>query len=311
MLGMVRILKSKKLVFTIAVVAIIALNLYTLSVAAPTMTHTLNFGGADLPRDFSVYYIAAWRMLHNPSQIFTPGALGDGEPVIYPYLTPYKYLPSFLVFVVPLTSLSYYQAFWVFDAVQFALLPLIAFLIYMLMEKKNPVWLFLILVVVLLLPYPMAGRGFSVSYFMQWAEGQAKILVTFLLLLSFYFGYKGKPVLSGVFFALGAFDPRFAVLGLPLFLFYNKTKLKNAVPTMAVTLVAFNVIVLYPGASQGFWNMVFLSGDTTPFYTPTWIPLAMIVCLIAINAKEMVETLKSAFHRARVSELSESYNVAR
>ena len=82
------------------------------------------------------------------------------------------------------------------------------------------------LAAVLLLPYPMPGRGLSVSYYMSWAEGQAKILLSFLLLLSFYLGYRGKPVFSGVIFALGAFDPRFALLALPLFLFYNKSKLK-------------------------------------------------------------------------------------
>ena len=176
---MFHLLKSKKLLFILAAIIIIGLNFYTFSVAYPTMTHPLNLGGADLPRDFSVYYIAAWRMFHNPSQIFTTGPLADGEPAIYPSLTPYKYLPSFLVLISPLVNLSYYQAFWVFDAFQFALLPLIALLLYNLLEKKNPIVAFLILVAVLLLPYPMPGRGLSVSYFMSWAEGQAKILLSF------------------------------------------------------------------------------------------------------------------------------------
>ncbi|MGD0644027.1 MAG: hypothetical protein ABSA75_03885 [Candidatus Bathyarchaeia archaeon] len=172
-------LKSKKLLFTLATAILIGLNFYTLSVAYPTMTHPLNLGGADLPRDFSVYYIAAWRMFHNPSQIFTTGPVADGEPAIYPSLTPYKYLPSFLVLISPLVNLSYYQAFWVFDIFQFVLLPFIALLLYKLLENKNPIAAFLILVVVLLLPYPMPGRGLSVSYFMSWAEGQAKILLSF------------------------------------------------------------------------------------------------------------------------------------
>ncbi|HUK84279.1 MAG TPA: hypothetical protein VLU95_00305 [Candidatus Acidoferrum sp.] len=190
------------------------------------MNHPLNLGGVDLPQDFSVYYIAAWRMFHNPSQIFTTGPLTDGEPTISPSLTPYKYLPSFLVLISPLINLSYYQAFWVFDAFQFARLPLMALLLYKLLENKNPIFTFLILILVLLLPYPMAGRGLSVSYFMSWVEGQAKILISFLLLASFYLGYRGKAALSGIVFALGAYDPRFAQLALPLFLFYNKERLK-------------------------------------------------------------------------------------
>ena len=120
-------LKSKKALFSVAIIIIIALNLYTLSVAYPTMNHTLNLGGADLPRDFSVYYVAAWRMFHDPSQIFNTQILNNGEPVIYPPITPYKYTPSFLVLISPLLTLNYYQAFWVFDAIQFIMLPLMAF----------------------------------------------------------------------------------------------------------------------------------------------------------------------------------------
>jgi hypothetical protein len=289
-------LKSKKLLFTLAAIIIIGLNFYTLSVAYPTMTHPLNLGGADLPRDFSVYYIAAWRMFHNPPQIFTTGPIADGEPTIYPSLTPYKYLPSFLVLISPLVNLSYYQAFWVFDAFQFALLPFIALLLYKLLENKNPIAAFLILVAVLLLPYPMPGRGLSVSYFMSWAEGQAKIFLSFLLLVSFYLGYKGKPALSGVVFALGAFDPRFAVLALPLFLFYNKNKLKAALAAMVIVLVAANFMVLYPGTAQGFLSMVFGSGTTTPLYTPAWIPTVMLLCLIGVNARQMINELKKGLH---------------
>jgi hypothetical protein len=285
-------LNSKKLLFILAAVIIIGLNVYTFSAAYPTMTHTLNLGGADLPRDFSVYYIAAWRMFHNPSQIFTTGPLADGEPAIYPSLTPYKYLPSFLVLISPLVNLSYYQAFWVFDAFQFALLPLLALLLYNLLEKKNPIVAFLILVAVLLLPYPMPGRGLSVSYFMSWAEGQAKIFLSFLLLLSFYLGYKGRPDLSGVVFALGAFDPRFAVLALPLFLFYNKNKLRNALGIMVIALVGLNFMVFYPGTAQGLVSMVFGSGTTTPLYTPAWIPTIMLVSLIAVNARQMIGEVK-------------------
>jgi len=131
-------LKSKKLLFSLAVVVIILLNFYTLSVAYPTMSGPLNFGGADLPRDFTVYYLASWRMFHNPSKTFTTALLNDGEPAIYPPITPYKYMPSFLVLVSPLLSLRYYQAFWVFDAIQLALLPIIAFLLYKLLKNKHP-----------------------------------------------------------------------------------------------------------------------------------------------------------------------------
>jgi hypothetical protein len=287
---------TRKNLFIIAVIIIVALNFYTLTFAYPTMQGPLNFGHGDLPRDFSVYYIAGWRLLHNPSQIFTTGVLSDGEPQIYPQMTPYKYMPSFLVLITPLLALNYYQAFWVFDAIQFALLPIMALLFYNLLERKNLAIALLILFIVLLLPYPMPGRGLSVSYFMSWAEGQAKILLSFLLLASFYFGYKGNAKLSALFFALGAFDPRFALLALPLFLFYNKGKLRQALPIMAVVFLALNFMVFYPGVGLGLIGMVFGSGATTPLYTPAWIPAIMLVALLTVNAKSIVELIRESWH---------------
>ncbi len=108
--------KSKRPLFLLAVAAImVVLNLYTLATAYPTLDKPLNLGDGDLPRDFSVYYVAASRMFHNPAQIFCTQTLRD-DPAVYPAITPYKYLPSFLVLVSPLLPLGCYRAFWVFDA---------------------------------------------------------------------------------------------------------------------------------------------------------------------------------------------------
>jgi hypothetical protein len=296
---MFQLFKSKKAFFSIVAIIIIVLNVYTLSLAYPTMNQPLNLGGADLPRDFSVYYIATWRMFHNPSQIFDTKLLNNGEPVIFPPITPYKYTPSFLVIISPLVNLSYYQAFWVFDAIQFVLLPLIAFLLYKLLENKHPVIALSVLIAVLVLPYPMAGRGLSVSYFMQWAEGQAKVLLTFLILASFYLGYKGKATFSGIVFAFGAFDPRFTLLALPLFLFYSKNNLKPALIAMIATFAVFNALFLYPGVAQGFIDMLLTAGGTTPFYTPSLIPLVMIIGLIAVNAQSMINEVKFRINYAQ------------
>ena len=137
------------------------------------------------------------------------------------------------------------------------------------------------------------------SYFMSWAEGQAKILLSFLLLLSFYFGYKGKAVLSGIAFGLGAFDPRFALLALPLFLFYSRSKFKPAIVAMIATFATFNAMALYPGVAQGFIGMLLTAGGTTPFYTPSWIPLVMIVCLVAVNAKSIVNEIRQRVYYAQ------------
>ena len=285
----------KKLWFVLLAFVLVGVNLYTLSIAYPQMTHTLNLYGKDMPRDFSVYYISAWRMFHNPSQIFTTGYLNDGEPMIQPYITPYKYLPSFLPLVAPLASLNYYQALWVFDGLQLALLPLIALLLYLLLKDKHPAIVFAVLIAVLFLPYPLPGKGLSVAYFSQWVEGQAKVLLTFLLVLSYYLGYIKKPWLSGVVFALGAFDPRFILLGLPLFLFYNKTKLRVAIGCVAAALFALNFMLFYPGVAQGFYSMIFSSGLNTPFYESALIPIVTIVCLVAVNAKDAIGEAENFF----------------
>jgi hypothetical protein len=155
--------RNKKLLFVLGVTILIALNFFTLLIAYPMMTHTLMLGGSEVPRDFSVYYIGAWRLIHNPSEIYHTGYLNDGEPIIIPAPTPYKYLPSFLLMVSPLVALSYQQAFLVFDGFQFSLLPLMALLLYKLLNKKRFAIMLAVAVIVLLLPYILPNRGFSVS----------------------------------------------------------------------------------------------------------------------------------------------------
>jgi hypothetical protein len=50
-------------------------------------------------------------------------------------------------------------------------------------------------------------------------------------------------------------------------------------------------MVLYSGVAQGFFNMLLTSGGSTPFYTPAYIPLIMIGCLSAVNARGMIDNL--------------------
>jgi hypothetical protein len=137
----------------------------------------------------------------------------------------------------------------------------------------------------------------SPSYFWQWGEGQAKVFVTFLLLLSFYFGNKGKPYLSGVALALGFFDVRFGLLAIPLFIMYNRKNLKAGAASATAALAITNVMLLYPSIGSGFLNMVFASAVTTPIYYYALIPLFTLVALIVVNFKEIVATFdyKGAF----------------
>jgi len=248
-----------------------------------------------LAKDFSAYYMGAWRLWNNPAHIYTFGSIGSGEPIILPHPEAYKYLPSFLLIISPFLSLNYQQALLAFDIAQFALLPFMAFFLFKLLESKPLVVTFVLMVIALLLPFPTGHWGFSPSYYWQWGEGQAKVLVTFLLLLSFYLGSRGKPYLSGIALAFGFFDPRFGLLALPLYILYNRKNLKAAAASLIISLPISNAMLLYPGMASNFQNMVFASAVTTPLYYYSLIPLITLLALIIANSKEWIAT----FHYKR------------
>lgn len=280
-----------KIAFATAVTVLIFMNLYTLIAAYPETYNPdqgINTSGTILAKDFSAYYVGAWRLWNNPTHIYSLGALNNGEPIILPHPEGYKYLPSFLLIVSPFLRLDYQNALLAFDIVQFMLLPLAAYFLYKILDKKPFAVVFIVLVIALLLPFPTARGLFSPSYFWQWGEGQAKVLVTFLLLLSFYFGNRDKPVLSGIFMAFGFFDPRFGFLALPLFIMYNRKNLKVAGVSAISALAISNLMLLYPGMASNFLAMAFASAITTPLYYYSLIPFCTLLALIVANIKELV-----------------------
>lgn len=282
--------KAHKIIFIVGIAALIILNLYTLMAAYPetyTPSPGINTSGSILAKDFSAYYIGAWRLWNSPSHVYTFGSIGGSEPVIQPYPEAYKYLPNFLLVVSPFLFLGYQQALTAFDIFQFMLLPFMAFLLYRLLEKKGLVITFVIAVIALLLPLPTLNWGFSASYYWQWGEGQAKVFATFLLLLSFYFGNRGKPYPSGIAFAFGFFDPRFGLLALPLFIMYNRRKLKTAILSTVIALIVSNSMLIYPGMSSGLIGMVKGSALTTPLYYYALIPFLTLTSLMLVNFREL------------------------
>jgi hypothetical protein len=285
---------STKTILIIAVAVLIALNFYTFIAAYPetyTPSPGINTSGSILAKDFSAYYVGAWRLWNNPSQIYHFGALGGAEPVTPPRPEAYKYMPSFLLIVSPLLSLDYQQALLAFDIIQFMLLPAIAYMLYKLLDNKHPAIALAVMVIALLLPFPTANWGLSPSYYWQWGEGQAKVFLTFLLLLSFYLGRKNRPILSGIALAFSFFDVRFGLLAIPLFIMYNRKNLKAAVASAITMLALSNAMFLYPGTGSGFINMVFSSGVTTPLYYYSLIPFLTLISLIIVDFKELVAAL--------------------
>ena len=277
-------------------VVLVVFNLYVFMLAYPE-TFKLD-GGGTLAKDFSAYYIGAWRLWHDPSGLYTRGIVNDGEAIIYPHPQDYKHFPSFLLLVSPFQFFNYHEGLIAFDVFQFALLPLMALLLYHLLYRKG--WVVVLAVTaIVLLPFPLPHWGLLATYFWQWAEGQAKVFETFLFLLSFYFGLKGKPLASGLAFAFAAFDPRFGLLGLPLFLFYNKNSIVSSVKTALAVIIISNMILFYPPTGVGFLNMIFNRGLGTTLYAYAYIPLFTLAALILVNIKEIIPTFSAIYKRFR------------
>ncbi len=288
-----RLPNRRIIIFAAAVAVLIALNLFTFAVAIPetyTLTPGINAGGSILAKDFSAYYVGAWRLWNNPGHLYTVGALGGEEPLTPPKPEAYKYLPSFLLLLSPALSLSYQHALWAFNIIQFGLLPIIALMLYRLLKDKGLALTFLVMVIALLLPFPTPQWGASVSYYWQWGEGQAKVLQTFLLVLSVYLASRRQPLLSAVALAFGFFDPRFGLLAMPLWLMYNWRSLKIALLGLAGALALSNAVLLYPGLCGRFVSMAFAQSLSTPLYYYSLIPFSTFVALIFINIREMIVT---------------------
>lgn len=281
------VLSRKALLVIVA--GLLVLNLFTF-LPAYSQVSNIDSGCCSnhpLAKDFSAFFIGAWRLYHDPAQIYTHGLLSDGEPPIYPQPEQYKYLPSFLLIVSPFLLLQYPQALDLFDIIQFFFLPLIGILVYSLTREKGWAVTIIAEVLVLLLPAAAPGWGFSVGYFWQWKEGQSKVLETLLLTTSFYLGTRGRPVWSGFLLGIAFFDPRFALAATPLFLAYNAARTALAIRGLLATLLLSNVMLFYPGVGFSFLQMVFSSGISTALYPYAIIPLAEVVFLSFVNYYEI------------------------
>jgi len=285
--------RVKKKVVASVVAVLLALNFATLAVAYPE-TMEVDSGccaqNQVLAKDFSAFYTAAYRLIHNPSQVYTRGLVNDGESQILPQPEGYKYLPSFLFLTTPLLMLPYQSALLAFDIFQFLLLPLIALLLYELLKERRIELIIPAVVAVLLVPLPLPTPqwSISISYYWQWAEGQSKVLETFLLLSALFLARSNRPRAAGVTLALAAFDPRFVPLAIPLFVTYTERKaVRKSLAYAAAAFTLVNVPLLYPAMGFGFLQMVFTSGIPTPPYYYTFIPILALSVLMLIDHEEL------------------------
>ena len=299
---------------TVAIIAgiLITLNFLTFLSAYPQM-----YGSeVNKARDFSAYYIAAWRLINDPSTVYHGGSV-PGQYLISPKPATFKYPPFFLLFIVPFLVASYQSGIIAFNIIQFALLPLIALLIYrtMVWRKRSTVAMVPVLVLALLAPFAAPNAlfrdyrvrlvqgffatgsvsrlfdGFSNAYYWQWVEGNARVLGLFFFFLSVYLATRRSPF-SGVAFGLSALDPRMALLSFPVILLFNRASdnFSRFFEGLVVTLTVNFPLALYSSIGQQFLAEVLRSGPLD-LYAYEWIPIYSIIAFTLVNLDLLIPRL--------------------
>lgn len=305
---------SKQQKIMLVIVIAVALNAITFCLAFPETFKPVTGAWA---RDFSAYYIGEWRLFHNPTTIYWGGAL-PGDYQILPAPQTFKYTPSFLILFAPFLALSYQNALTVFGILQFALIPALAFFVYKIVKDKKLVFAAIAAVIVLIEPLPtppidqatlnllqsrffsINAQSFSPTYYVGYALGNAHILQTILLVGALYFGFTKKPWLSALLFAFGAFDPRGALLALPLLLWYNREKILpfivGAVSFLGITNLPF---FFYHGIGLNFLRAEVSGSVVSQMYPYDWIPLYAVAALTVIEIISAAKNTKMSFLQTR------------
>ena len=278
---------QQKKILNVVLVAL-ALNVLIFCVAFPMAFQVPK--SSHYARDFSAYYIGGWRLIHNPTQVYYGGALNNDIQIL-PTVQSFKYTPSFLIFITPFTALSYQDALAVFDVIQFALIGALAFFVYGLVKEKSLVFASVAAAVILVDPLPSLTLYYGTSnllqihvealgYFAGYLLGNAHVLQTILLVGALYFGYAKKPWLSALLFGIGSFDPRGALLALPLLLWYNRGALRKFISGSAIVLVATNLpFFFYYGVGFSFLKEGLNGNIAIQMYPYDWIPIYSIATL--------------------------------
>ncbi len=309
--------KNEKIISAILVA--VALNAFTFCLAFPETPKPESTSWA---RDFSAYYIGEWRLFHNPTAIYW-GGVQPGDYQILPAPQTFKYTPSFLILFAPFLALSYQNALTVFDIMQVALIPALAFFVYKIVKDKTLGFAAAAAIIILLEPLPtppinqaalnliqyrffsLNAQSFSPAYYVGYALANAHVLQTTILVGALYFGFTKRPWVSSLLFAFSAFDPRASLLALPLLLWYNR---KQMIPFIAGT-VSFLAITNLPFFFYHNIGLTFLRSETSGFvisqsYPYDWIP---IYAVIALSVNEIVNTAtntKRSFTLKRKTETS-------
>jgi hypothetical protein len=255
-------------------------------------------------RDFSAYYEGGYRFMFNPGTVYYEGNLPE-DYSISPNPQYFRYSPFFLpLFSVPFVLIfNYHDAFLAFDLFQFALLPLLAYLIYKILTETsgkrnlasgaNFACICATLLFALLQPLVPSESDLtfcSWSYFRLWLEGEARVLQLFLIVLTIYLLLRNSSF-SGLPFILSSFDPRMTFLALPVVVFLSMRRKRLAMLTLSC-LFFFCLIyiptLLYANLGTQFFGTILINGFT--FYSYEWITLTTISCLsVSVVYLELIQ----------------------
>ena len=290
---------NRKTVIIVSVIVVaLTLNVITFVFAYPEM---LKPSSPTLARDFSAYYIGGWRLFNNPTKVYAGGSQPGDYPIL-PKPQTFKYTPSFLILISPFLALSYQDALIAFNFVQLALMPVLGFFVYKLVKDKKLLLAVLACIVVLIDPLPslpitqaqthslyyrftsINPQTFSWSYYGGWVVGQAHILQTILLVGALYFGFSKKSWLSALLFTFGSFDPRFALMVLPLLVWYNRKSLSAFIIGISIFLSVTNLpFFFYYGIGFSCLDANFSTGIVSQMYSYDWIPFYSIIILTLVE----------------------------
>jgi hypothetical protein len=289
---------SNKQVIIVAILVAIALNALSFCVAYPEISKPQSAISA---RDFSAYYTGAFRLIHNPTKIYFDGTQ-PGDYQILPRPQTFKYTPSFLVLFAPFLSMDYLTALNVFDFVQLALIPVLAFFVYKLVKDKNYILGAIAAFIILIQPLPtpsinvpraplinlgllsVNSQSFAPSYYCGYLFVNAHILQTVLLVGALHLGFVKKPCLSALLFSFGLLDPRAAIVALPLLLWYNRQEIRKFIIAVTAFILATNLpFFLYYGIGSTFLRTEMNSNIISQSYAYDWIPIYGVVALTMVE----------------------------
>jgi hypothetical protein len=270
--------KNNKLILISVITLALALNALTFGLAYP---ETFKPMSSMYARDFSAYYIGEWRLFNNPTTIYI-GGNQPGDYYIPPNVQTFKYTPSFLVFFAPFMSLSYQNALNVFDILQFLSIFALAFFVYKIVKDKKIVGAAVAAFVILV--------AFQPGYYWGYAQANAHIIQASLIVGAIYFGFSKKPWLSALLFAIGAFDPRGALLALPLLLWYNRQRLLKFGMGIVSFLAALNLPFFFYNDIGLSFLRIEVNGDiVSQIYSYDLVPIIAVATLSLLEVATIIE----------------------